>query len=83
VLRLRTLPQVMRWVVVGAASLGSAGAIVGLVVGLHVYAPTAPFAIVELGLPATLVGGLVGLVTGSMVALGRRIKRAVVHTNAP
>ena len=42
------------------------GAVIGLVVGLFTYAPTAPFAAVELGLPA-IVGGIVGLVAGAVV----------------
>ena len=69
-----TLP--VRWAVVGAASLGIIGAIVGLVRGLIVYAPTAPFAVVELGFPAAIVGGIVGLIAGGIVIAGRRIKRS-------
>jgi len=52
------------------------GAIVGLIVGLIVYAPTAPFAVVELGLLAAIVGGVVGLIAGVIVIAGRRIKRS-------
>jgi len=51
------------------------GAVVGLVIGLIVYAPTAAFAAVELGLPVALAGGVVGLVTGGIVLAGRRVKR--------
>jgi hypothetical protein len=51
------------------------GAIVGLIVGLVVYAPTAPFAVVELGFPAAIVGGVVGLIAGVIVIAGRRMKR--------
>ena len=51
------------------------GAIAALVVGLHVYAPTAPFAMVELGLPATIVGGVVGFLVGSILSTGRWISR--------
>jgi hypothetical protein len=47
------------------------GAVAGLVVGLFAYAPTAPFAAVELGLPATIVGGVVGLAAGAVVAVAR------------
>ena len=72
--RLRGLPLPERWAVVGAASLGMIGAIVGLIVGLIVYAPTAPFAVVELGLPAAIVGG-VGLVAGLILAAGRRVRQ--------
>jgi riboflavin transporter FmnP len=78
---------VTRWVVVGAVSVGILGGIVGLIVGLLAYAPTAPFAVVELGLPATLAGGLLGLMAGLVVAAGRRVtqgyRRAVAPTDIP
>jgi hypothetical protein len=38
--RLRGLPLVTRWVVVGAGSLGLLGGIIGRIVGLHASAPT-------------------------------------------
>ncbi len=47
---------------------GTAGAILGLIVGLHLHAPTALFAIIELGVPAAIVGGLIGLLTGWIIA---------------
>lgn len=72
---LRGLPLPARWAIVGAASVGVSGAIAGLVIGLHAYAPTAPFAVVELGLPAAIVGGVVGLVAGVIATARRRIKR--------
>ena len=52
------------------------GAVVGLVIGLIVYAPTAPFAVVEIGLPAAIVGGVIGLSTGVIAIAGRRIKQS-------
>lgn len=73
--RLRGLPLPVRWAIVGMVSVGVVGAIAGLVIGLRAYAPTAPFAVVELGLPAAVVGGVVGLAGGVIVAAGRRIKR--------
>ena len=72
---LGTLAQPVRWAVLGAAAVGMVGAIVGLIVGLYVYAPTAPVATVELGFPATIVGGCVGLIVGTILAAGRRISR--------
>jgi hypothetical protein len=66
------LPLLGRWVTGGATCAGVIGAVVGLVVGLIVYPPTAWFAVIELGLPATIVGGVVGLVGG---LAGRRIGR--------
>ena len=68
-------PQAVRWAVFGAAVAGMIGAIVGLIVGLFVYLPTAVFAMFEVGLPAALVGGVLGLLSGSLVAVGRRVSR--------
>lgn len=64
---LNELPIAPRHALIGAAVLGTLGGIVGLVVGLHVYAPTAVVAILEVGMPAALAGGLLGLLSGSLV----------------
>jgi hypothetical protein len=69
------LPLLPRAVVIGAMFAGVTGAVVGLVVGLRTYAPTAPFALVEMGLPATILGALAGLVIGSVILFIRRIAR--------
>jgi riboflavin transporter FmnP len=58
--------------------VGVIGAIVGLVVGLLAYPPTAWFAVFELGVPAAIAGGVVGLVAALIVTAGRRIKRLIV-----
>ena len=70
---LRGLPLRVQWAITGAASAGVIGAIAGLVIGLNVYAPTAAFAVVELGLPAAIVGAFLGLAAGVIVSAGRRI----------
>ena len=70
---LMTLPLLPRAAVMGAAFAGIAGGIAGLVVGLLTNPPTAPFAVVELGLPAAVVGALGGLATGLVVFALRRI----------
>ena len=62
----RPLPA--RFAAAGATCGGAIGAIAGLIIGLHAYAPTAPFAAVELGLPATIAGGLTGLIAGLITA---------------
>jgi fructose-specific phosphotransferase system IIC component len=67
------LPLLPRTVLVGALSAGIVGGVLGLIVGLKTYAPTAPFAVVELGLPATVTGAVIGLVTGSIISAARRI----------
>jgi hypothetical protein len=71
---LRGSPLPARWAIAGAAAAGALGAIAGLIVGLLAYAPTAPFAAIELGLPAAILGGLVGLVAGAIVTASRRSK---------
>jgi ABC-type uncharacterized transport system permease subunit len=71
------VPLIARSVIVGAASASLIGGIVGLVVGLYVYAPTAWFAVFELGVPAGVAGGIVGLVGALILTAGRRIKRHI------
>ncbi len=65
-------PLLLRAVLMGAAGAGIAGAVVGLVVGLFVYAPTAWFAVIELGLPAAAAGAVMGLGVGSVVLALRK-----------
>jgi len=63
---LRALPLLLRWAAVGAIAFGVVGCVVGLVVGLIVHWQTAWFAIFELGIPASILGGLLGLVGGGI-----------------
>ena len=69
------LPLLPRAMVVGAVSAGLVGAIVGLLVGLAAYPPTAAFAVFELGVPATVAGAVVGFLIGVIVLLVRLIRR--------
>ena len=69
------LPLPGRWALLGAAFGGAIGAVAGLAIGLIVYSPTAPFAAVELGLPATIIGAVIGLGSGYIVIAGRLIRR--------
>lgn len=75
--------MLVRWAILGALIAGVTGGIAGLVVGLFAYAPTAPFAVVELGFPAALAGGLVGLVGGITTATASHIRRHAVRLEAP
>jgi hypothetical protein len=61
---LSTIQLPLRHVIAGAVLLGAMGAVTGLIVGLAAYAPTAWFAVFELGVPATFVGGFLGLISG-------------------
>jgi hypothetical protein len=76
------MPMLARWVTVSALFAGVTGAIAGLVIGLIAYAPTAPFAVAEIGFPATVAGAFVGLVTGVITATAFRIRRYAVSSRA-
>lgn len=67
-------PAATSYARVGAVLTGGIGAISGLVVGLHVYAPTAWFAVLELGVPAAIAGGLLGCLAGATAAALQRWK---------
>ncbi|WP_125569872.1 hypothetical protein [Nocardioides baekrokdamisoli] len=56
-----------RYASAGAAIAGFIGALAGLVIGLDTYAPTAWFAVFEIGIPAAMVGGLLGLLVAGAV----------------
>ncbi|MBO9520107.1 MAG: hypothetical protein J7518_01105 [Nocardioidaceae bacterium] len=60
----RDVPEPARSMLTVGAVFGILGGIAGLVVGLNVYAPTAWFAVFELGVPAALLGAIIGLVAG-------------------
>ena len=53
-----------RGALIGAACLGVLGALAGLILGLLVHPSTAWFALFEVGLPATIIGALVGAIVG-------------------
>lgn len=75
----RHMPMLGRWAAGGATCLGIIGAVTGLVVGLFAYPLTAPFAMLELGLPSTIFGGAIGLITALTVMAMRRIWRRDRH----
>ncbi len=76
---LRNLPAPTRFACIGASSAGAIGALAGFVVGLDAYAPTAWFAVLELGVPAAITGGVFGFIAGTVAAFvtstARRVKR--------
>lgn len=59
------LPLRIRWAVIGAVGLGVLGGVLGLVIGLRAYVPTAWAATFEVGIPGAILGGLLGLILGS------------------
>jgi hypothetical protein len=63
------LPFPLRWAVIGAAAFGVVGGVVGLVVGVLAYPPTAWFAVLEIGFPAAVLGAWIGLLAGGVASL--------------
>ncbi len=72
---LARLPQPFYSAVVSAVAFWVLGGIVGLVVGLYAYPPTAWAAVIEVGAPAGLVGGVLGLLFGILLIAVRRLRR--------
>ncbi len=70
------LPRPLRWGVATGAVLGALGAVVGLVLGLLAHPATAWFAVLEVGVPAVALGGLLGLLAGSLAVALRRVRSA-------
>jgi hypothetical protein len=67
------LPVLQRSAVTGAVCAGVLGGVAGLVLGLLAYPPTAWFAVFEVGIPAAMAGGILGLISGSVVLAVRRL----------
>jgi len=70
--------------IVGRAALicGVLGLLAGFVLGLFVYAPTAWAAAFEVGIPATVVGALIGLGIVGVRAIARRIRARSVKVGS-
>ena len=66
------MPIPVRWAAVCAVILGALGGVVGLVLGLRTYVPTAWAATFEVGLPSAALGAVLGLAAGSVVVVSRR-----------
>ncbi len=60
------MPLPMRFAVLGGLALGAVGCVIGLVIGLNVYAPTAWAATFEVGIPSALLGAVLGFAAGSV-----------------
>ena len=63
-----------RFVAILSGGLGALGAVVGLVIGLRAYAPTAWFAALEIGAPAAWLGLVLGLTVLGAGRLGTRLR---------
>lgn len=71
---LASMPIMPRFAVVGAVISGVVGGTVGLIIGLDVYAPTAWFAVFEIGLPAGILGAALGFLMGGCVLVFRFLR---------
>jgi hypothetical protein len=67
------MPVMTQFAVVGSAAAFLLGALIGLVVGLFAYPPTAWFALFELGVPAGILGAVIGALVGFITAAVQRI----------
>ena len=73
--QIRTDPSPGNCAIAGVLLAGAAGVIAGLVVGLEVHPATAWAAMFELGVPAAVVGAVVGFLVGCTSALVKRSQR--------
>jgi len=62
----------LRLAVLVGAGAGVVGGAVGLAIGLRTYVPTAWFAVLEIGVPAAVLGCGLGAIGGSLTLLVRR-----------
>jgi len=72
--RVTAMPIVPRFAVVGATAAFLLGALIGLVIGLIAYPPTAWFALLEVGVPVGILGAVVGALTGLVASTMKRIR---------
>lgn len=72
----RDLPTPLKYAVASAAGFSLLGGMVGLVFGLFANPMTSWFAVFELGIPADVLGALLGFVAGSVVYCIRDFIRA-------
>jgi uncharacterized membrane-anchored protein len=62
----------------GAIGFGLVGGVAGLVIGLVTYPATAWFAVIEVGFPSAVLGGIAGLAAGGVAWWIDRVRHARV-----
>jgi hypothetical protein len=72
--QLAAMQLVPRLTVVGATTMGALGGLLGLILGLRAHPATAWFAVLEVGAPAAIAGGIVGAIVGLVALMGRRFR---------
>lgn len=73
--QIRADPSPGNCAIAGLLLAGATGVIVGLILGLNVYAATAWAAMFEVGVPAAALGALVGFLVGCVLALLASVRR--------
>lgn len=68
-----SLPLILRLAVVCSTTACVLGGLVGLVLGLRAYPPTAWFAVFEVAIPAGILGAVVGALVGVVAVMVQRI----------
>jgi len=71
--QLASIPIVPRFAIVVSAAAFLLGALAGLIIGLIAYPPTAWFAVLELGIPAGLIGAGIGALAGLVVSCIQKV----------
>ena len=72
--QLAAMPLVPRFAVLGSAAAFLLGGLVGLLLGLRAYPPTAWFAVFEVGIPAGILGAVFGAAAGVIAGTIQRVK---------
>ena len=73
--QMSAMPLIPRFTVGGSVAALLLGGLVGLVLGLRAYPPTAWFAIFEVGIPAAVAGAALGAFVGIVTATVQRLAR--------
>ena len=65
-------PLITRFTIVGLTVAGILGGLVGLVLGLRAHPATAWFAVLEVGVPAAIVGAVLGAFVGLLTVAAQK-----------
>ncbi len=74
--QLQAMPVILRFAVVGSTVAGVLGGVLGLVLGWRAYPPTAWFAVIEVAVPAAIVGAALGAFAGLVTVI---VQRTIQH----
>ncbi len=69
------MPLIQRFAIVGSTIALLLGGLVGLILGLRTFPPTAWVAVFEVGIPAGILGAILGTFVGVVTRAVRRFNR--------